>query len=361
MRIALVASPFISVPPSSYGGTELFIAQLANGLQKAGFDIVVYANGESKLDVEVRWIYERGEWPIKGELYSNLKDTNHTAWAVRDAWNEADIIHLNNVPGLVFSQFDGPQFVYTIHHPHNPELSRFYAYYPEVEYVSISGFQRGKEAMPRIHTIHHGVDLDSYRLQTLKQPYLTFLGRIAPMKGTHIAIEVAKRAGIPLKIAGEVQPIYREYFESQIKPHVDGRNIDYLGKIGLETKNELLGNSLAMLFPIQWDEPFGLVMIEAMAMGTPVLAFAGGAVEEVVQNGVSGRICADIDDMAQQAKKISGTFSPIVLRQYVQSKFSVERMVAEYAVLYRNSLSDFKLAKNIPDVPDDSEESQAIA
>ncbi len=361
MRIALVAPPFISVPPSHYGGTEFFIAQLAEGLQKQGFSVVVYANGESKVGVEVRWLYEKGEWPIKGELYSNLKDVNHSSWAVRDAWEDADIIHLNNAPALVFSRFRGPQFVYTIHHPHNDELSRFYSFYPEVDFVSISDFQRKKELMLRMHTIHHGVDMNSYGLQTDKKPYLSFLGRIAPMKGTHIAIEVAKRSGIPLKIAGEVQPIYREYFESQIKPHIDGKSIEYVGEADLAAKNELLGNSLAMLFPIQWDEPFGLVMIEAMATGTPVLAFRGGAVAEVVRDGVSGHICSNVDEMVQQARNLPGKFSPRTLREYVQTYFSTDRMVADYAELYRDVASNGALREEMADLSDDSEESQAIA
>lgn len=342
MRIALVASPFISVPPSHYGGTELFIAQLATGLKKEGFDVVVYANGESKLGVEIRWLYEKGEWPIEGELYASVKDMNHTAWAIRDAWDDADILHVNNVPGVSFSRFTGPEFVYTIHHPHKDELTEFYSYYPQVQFVSISRFQQRSETMSRIRTIHHGVDTASYRCQPKKQGYLCFLGRIAPMKGTHLAIEVAKSSGIPLKIAGEIQPIYREYFDSQIKPHIDGKFIEYVGTADLETKNELLGNSMAMLFPIQWNEPFGLVMIEAMATGTPVIAFPGGAVEEVIQEGVSGHICKSIDEMVQSVREAEGKFSPQKVREHIQRFFSVDRMVRDYATLYREIVPDIR-------------------
>lgn len=342
MRIALVASPFISVPPSHYGGTELFIAQLAIGLKKQGFDVVVYANGESKLDVEIRWLYEKGEWPIEGELYANVKDMNHTAWALRDAWDYADIMHVNNVPGISFSRFGGPEFVYTIHHPHSDELTEFYSYYPRVQFVSISRFQQRRETMPRIRTIHHGVDMAAYRCQSKKQEYLCFLGRVAPMKGTHLAIEVAKRSGIPLKIAGEVQPIYREYFESQIKPHLDGKFIEYIGPVDLKSKNELLGNAMAMLFPIQWNEPFGLVMIEAMATGTPVIAFPGGAVEEVIKEGVSGQICNGIDEMVRSVKDVRGKFSAETVREYINRHFSLDRMVVDYAALYREIIPDIR-------------------
>jgi glycosyltransferase involved in cell wall biosynthesis len=335
MRIALIASPFISVPPARYGGTELFIAQLAEGLTKHGLDVVVYANGESHLSVEVRWLYEKNQWPIEGELYANLQDMNHSGWAIHDAWDDADIIHLNNVPGLPYSRFDGPEFVYTIHHPHSQTLSGFYEFYPQAHYVAISQFQRERENMPQIRTIHHGVDMEKYPLQEKKGDYLAFLGRIAPLKGTHVAIEIAQKAGVPLKIAGEVQPMYREYFESKIKPHLDGKFIEYVGEADLASKNELLGNARAMLFPIQWNEPFGLVMIESMAKGTPVLAFPGGAVGEVVNEGVSGHICNSVEDMVESIRELDGRFDPVAVRKYAAENFSVDRMVNEYADLYR--------------------------
>ncbi len=335
MRIGLVASPFISVPPARYGGTELFVAQLADGLKKSGLDVVVYANGESHLSAEVRWLYEKSHWPVDGELYASLKDMNHSAWAIRDAWDEVDVIHVNNVTALPYSRFDGPNFVYTIHHAHNEHLSEFYSYYPQVNYVTISNFQQTREQMPRMRTIHHGVDMNRYPLQESKGKYLAFLGRIAPMKGAHTAIEVAKKSGVPLKIAGEIQPMYREYFESQVKPHIDGKLIEYVGEADLANKNELLGGALAMLFPIHWNEPFGLVMIEAMAKGTPVLAFPGGAVEEVIAEGISGRICRSVNEMVDSIHSLENQFDPKNVRAYATENFSVERMVKEYATLYR--------------------------
>jgi glycosyltransferase involved in cell wall biosynthesis len=185
-----------------------------------------------------------------------------------------------------------------------------------------------------MRAIHHGIDLNLYRLQTKKQNYHSFLGRIAPIKGTDIAIEVAKKSGIPLKIAGEVQPIFQDYFDSQIKPHLDGKFIEYVGEVDLAAKNDLLGNSLALLFPIRWDEPFGLVMIEAMACGTPVLALPGGSVEEVVRHGISGFVCQTPQEMAQYCRDLPGKFLPATVRQYCQQYFSVERMVADYLALY---------------------------
>jgi glycosyltransferase involved in cell wall biosynthesis len=339
MRIALIASPFISVPPKVYGGTELFLAHLAEGLRKLEIDVVVYCNGESTVGVEKRWLYSRAQWPVTAEVYANLIDINHTAWAVRDALNDCEVVHLNNLPGLAHSRFTGTPFLYTVHHPHEPGLSAFYQFYSGVQYVTISDFQRKREVMPRMRTIHHGIDLSLYRLCERKQAYLSFLGRIAPIKGTHLAIRIAKKAGIPLKIAGEVQPMFRGYFDKEVKPHLDGRFIEYVGEADMAAKNELLGNSMAMLFPIQWNEPFGLVMIEAMACGTPVLALPGGAVAEVVRNGVSGWVGRSWTDLAGRLPTVTADFIPARVREYVQRYFSVDRMAQDYAACYRDILN----------------------
>ena len=233
--------------------------------------------------------------------------------------------------------------IYTIHHPHQAKLSEFYGRYPDVHYVAISEFQRNQESMPRIRTILHGIDLSQYRLCEQKQQYLSFIGRIAPLKGTHVAIAVAKRAGIPLKIARDIQPMHREYFEAKIKLHIDGKFIEYIGLADLKAKNELLGSSMAMLFPIKWDEPFGLVMVEAMACGTPVVSLPGGSVPEIVRDEISGYVCHTVPDMAKRVKNIQ--ISPRALRQYVEENFSLERMVTQYASLYEEARSQLDSRK----------------
>jgi glycosyltransferase involved in cell wall biosynthesis len=161
----------------------------------------------------------------------------------------------------------------------------------------------------------------------------SFIGRIAPIKGVHLAIAAAKSAGVPLKIAGDIQPAYREYFERKIKPEIDDF-IQYIGVADLKAKNELLGNSLAMLFPIQWNEPFGLVMVEAMACGTPVLALRGGSVPEIVKDGVSGYVCRSVRELAKRVKQLN--FKPTELRAYVAENFSLHRMVREYEQAYKD-------------------------
>jgi glycosyltransferase involved in cell wall biosynthesis len=332
MRVALVAPPFITVPPQKYGGTELFIADLALGLQQERIDVTVYTNGESTIDCPTRWLYDAAEWPLSGEVEASLKGLNHAAWAMNEAAGSSDIIHLNNAPALSVSRFVDAPLVFTLHHAHEPALCKFYESFPQVSYVTISRFQQRQLRMPRMRAIHHGIDLSRYRLQEHKQPYLTFLGRVAPPKGTHVAIEIAKRAGIPLKIAGEIQPCYEDYWKTAIKPQVDGRFVEYVGEVGAEEKNELLGNSMAMLFPIQWDEPFGLVMIESMACGTPVLAMPGGSVNEVVLEGVGGHVRRTAAELAVCARNLS--ISARKTRAYVEKSFSSERMARDYIQLY---------------------------
>lgn len=332
MKIALIAPPFIAVPPRKYGGTELFIAELAKALAKKGVEVVLYANGASTVPVETRWIFEKEDWPISGGIESSLKSLVHSSWAVKDASSEADIVHLNMAPGLSFSRFVSTPFVYTVHHPFEQALTQFYKAFPDVNYVTISDFQRRQLSLPRLHTIHHGIDLNYCEVRKAEKTYLAFLGRIAPSKGTHLAIAIAQQSGIPLKIAGEIQPLYQEYWESQVKPHVDGKFIQYIGDIGPEEKSELLGHALAMLFPIQWEEPFGLVLIEAMACGTPVLAMPGGSVDEIVKEGVSGNVRGSVEELAQCAKNLK--LDSKTVREYVQQNFSLDHMVQAYMQLY---------------------------
>jgi glycosyltransferase involved in cell wall biosynthesis len=338
VRVGLIAPPLIPVPPSNYGGTELFVAHLATALQDLGVEVVVYANGESTVPVKRRSIYERAEWPIKDQGNAWIRDLNHTSWAVAEAQTGCDVVHVQSAQGITFSRWSHRPIVLTLHGPHDPKLSELYSFFPDVQYVCISHAQCREETMPRMHTVHHGIDLSQYRFVEQKQQYLSFIGRIAPLKGTHLAIDVARRTGIPLKIAGEIQPLNREYFERKIEPHIDGKLVEYIGLADLPTKNELLGNSMAMLFPIQWNEPFGLVMVEAMACGTPVLAMPGGSVPEIIEPGVCGYICRSVVEMAKRARDLN--INPGVVRKYVEENFSTFRMAQAYIQVYQTALHE---------------------
>jgi len=332
MHIGLIGPPFIAVPPLRYGGTELFMANLACGLHDRGHQVTVYANGDSRLPCSVKWRYEHTDWPASDPVRAALKNLDHLAWAIEDASRSADVLHLNDVAGVPFTRFTNRPVVLTLHHPHEPPLSEQYARYPDVHYVAIANWLAAREPMPRLHVVHHGVPLGHYTCSAVKDDYVAFLGRIAPCKGPHLAIEVARRAGIRLKIAGEIQPIFRDYTETQVLPHIDGRLIEYVGEADAVAKNALLSRARALLFTIQWEEPFGLVMIEAMACGTPVLAFAGGAVAEIVENGVNGWICRDVEEMAE---RLAGPLpTSDMCREAVARRFTVDHMVDRYLSIY---------------------------
>jgi glycosyltransferase involved in cell wall biosynthesis len=337
MRIALIASPFISVPPTRYGGTELFVAHLAEGLERKGIEAVVYCNGDSTVNAEKRYCYPRSEWPLSTETSGMLKELDHVSWSIEEAAKTCDLIHINSAPAITYSRYVSTPFVCTLHHPREIALTRVYERYPEIQYVAISEHQASVHPTLAVKTIHHGIDLTKYRLHVKKENYLCFLGRIAPIKGLHIAIDIAKRAGIPLKIAGEIQPIFREYFDTMVKPHIDGRFIEYVGEADLEMKNQLLGRSRGLLFPIQWSEPFGLVMLEAMACGTPVFALPGGSVPEIVRPGISGAINSSVEELADAVRNTA--YRPGAVRNWVEQRFSVDIMVRRYVALYEEILA----------------------
>lgn len=337
MRIALVASPFVPVPPLTYGGTELFIATLARHLCLAGHEAVVYTNGESTVPVEKRFLYSKTEWPVNSMVYQGLKEIHHTMWSVNDASQSCDIIHLNGPAGVSASLFTEHPVVSTIHHPHSETFRDHYGLNSNVAYVTLSKFQQEQESPLRSTVIQHGIDMDSHALGDGDGGYLCWLGRLSPIKGADLAIQCAKKLGIPLKIGGDVQPVYQKYFDEMVKPEIDGTFIQYLGELDLNGKNELLAGASAMLFPISWDEPFGLVMIEAMACGTPVLALRRGSVPEVIKDGTTGCVCESVDEMIeryQQAKVLDRS----TIRQYAEKHFSASRMANDHIALYQSLL-----------------------
>jgi glycosyltransferase involved in cell wall biosynthesis len=337
MRIGLIASPFIPVPPTRYGGTELFVANLAESLRRLNVHVSVYANGESTVRADVRWVYPKQDWPLPAEMSGLTKDLDHISWSIKDATEGCDLVHVSNALAVPFSRLSPLPFVCTLHHPCEPSITDLYERYRTVTYVSISHHQAAMHPTVASKVIHHGLDLSRYRFAEEKEPYLCFLGRICPIKGTHHAIAIARQLGMPLKIAGEVQPIFQNYYDTQIRPYVDGRNVEFLGEADFSMKNDLLSRATALLFPIEWEEPFGLVMVEAMACGTPVIAFPGGAVEEIVSDGISGTICHSVEDAVQALRE--NHFEARAVRDHAERHFSATAMARKYHHLYMSILN----------------------
>jgi len=335
MRVGIVASPFIPVPPKTYGGTELFIATLAEALVREGVEAIVYTNGDSTVGVEKRYVYPATEWPVDRIIYQGLKEVHHTCWSIKDASLCCDVIHLNGPAGVSLSLFTDKPVVTTLHHPHSEVFRDHYLLNTSVSYTSLSRFQQRRNEPLKSVVIHHGVDMRAHHFGEGDGGYLCWLGRLSEVKGAHLAIECAKQLGIPLRIGGDVQPVNQEYFDRMVKPHIDGHFIQYLGELNLREKNDLYAHACAFLFPISWDEPFGLVMIEAMACGTPVLALRGGSVEEIVMDGVSGFVCDSPAEMVAQYPAIE-RLDRRAIRRYAEEYFSAERMAREYIVLYQS-------------------------
>jgi len=342
MRVGIVAPPFIPVPPKTYGGTELFVATLAEALVQEGIEAVVYANGESTVRVEKKYLYSKAEWPVNQIIYQGLKELHHTCWSIRDASLDCDVIHLNGAAGVSLSQLTDRPVVTTLHHPHSEVFRDHYLLNSSVSYATLSRFQQNRNEPLKSMVIYHGVDMSAHRFGKGDGGYLCWLGRLSEVKGAHRAIECAKRLGIPLKFGGDVQPVNQAYFDAMVKPHIDGSFIEYLGELNIEEKNELYGRALAFLFPISWEEPFGLVTIEAMACGTPVLALRGGSVEEIVTDGLSGYVCDSVEQMVKRYPLIA-QMDRLVIRKYAEERFSAARMAQEYIALYQSLLTSSRI------------------
>lgn len=336
MRIALISTPFIRVPPSGYGGTELFCYELAEGLTRRGHEVTLFTTADSSVSCRVRALYATGQWPPTPE-----DEINHAAWAFAEIARDGgfDLVHLNSSLGVPFARYCRAPVVHTIHHRREDAISRLYARHPEIHYVAISERQRSLEVpLRQSHVIHHGVSPARYPVSLTDQGYLTHIGRYAPEKGTHLAIDVAVGAGLPLRLAGRTHPVDREYFEAEVAPRLrEAEGVTVEGEADHLTKIALLRGARALLCPLQWEEPFGLIAIEAMLCGTPVLGFRRGAFPEIVDEGVTGFLAedGDVETLMQKARELAG-FDRAACARRAQERFGAARMVDAYEDLYRS-------------------------
>jgi glycosyltransferase involved in cell wall biosynthesis len=334
MRIALISTPFVAVPPTRYGGTELMIAELTEGLVERGHDVTLFGTGDSTTPAELRSLYEKAQWPP-----NFLQDANHVSWAMQQVYDEDfDVVHANSAGALIFTRITSrPPVVYTIHHTRDEDLSSFYSYFPDVHYVAISHDQAERESGVRCaHVVHHGLDPAKYQWREQPGDYVCFVARFARVKGPHTAIDVAGDAGVPIRVAGEAHHVDAAFNEHEVAPRLHRAHVTALGSIGMAEKVPLLRDSRALLAPIEWDEPFGLALIEAMLSGCPVVAFPRGSVPELVEEGVTGFLARDRREMAEiiRAGGPLDDFDRRRCRERAVERFGRDRMVEEYESVY---------------------------
>ena len=339
MRIAILSPVWFPVPPAGYGGIEWIISLLADGLVEAGHDVTLFASGDSFSKATLAAVFEEAP---SAEIGKSAPELRHVL-ACYERAEEFDIVNDHSGPfAAALGGAIATPVVHTVHGPLTGRDGELYASLarvaPDVGLISVSLNQRKPQPdLPWVATCHNALDLDAYPVHSERGQYLLFLGRMSPDKGCHRACEVAREAGVPLRIAGKMrEPAEREYFEEYVAPHL-GDGIEYLGETSHGKKVALLQNARATLFPIDWEEPFGLVMIESMACGTPVIATRWGAVPEVIEHGRSGIVVGDYREMAA-ALADADRLEPLECRRSVEERFSAERMVREYEAAYASVL-----------------------
>jgi glycosyltransferase involved in cell wall biosynthesis len=337
MRIAQVAPLTEAIPPKLYGGTERVVHWLTEELVGLGHEVTLYASGDSITSAKLEAC-----WPRALRLDGSVRDANalHMLMLerVRRRHGEYDFLHfhLDYYPFSLFSRQSTP-FVTTLHGRLDlPEHQPVFTTFSSVPVVSISNAQRRPLPQARwVRTIHHGLPERLLTPQPVTPSYFAFLGRIAPEKGLDRAIRIAQHCGIPLKIAAKVDNVDRDYYQDKIRPLLDAANIEYVGEISDGEKPAFLSGAIALLVPIDWPEPFGLVMIEAMACATPVIAFNRGSVPEVVEDGLTGFIVEDEIGAIGAVDRLS-QLPRAKIRERFEERFTARRMAQDYLAVYRS-------------------------
>ena len=339
MRIAQVAPLFESVPPKYYGGTERVVSYLTEELVRQGHDVALFASGDSVTQAKLVATTRRS-LRLDKHCVDQLAPQMLMLERVVQSASSFDVIHFHvDYLHFPYSRRHNTAHLTTLHGRLDlPELVPLYREFHDMPVVSISSAQR--EPLPFANwlgTVHHGLPHDLYRFRAEAGEYLAFIGRVAPEKRVDRAIAIAKRVGLPLRIAAKVDAVDREYFESIVEPLLDDPLVEYIGEIGDGEKQEFLGNAKVLLFPIDWPEPFGLVMIEAMACGTPVIALRRGAVPEIVEHGRTGFVVGDLDEAIAATERI-GEISRQRCRELFEDRFTAARMASDYLALYESLL-----------------------
>ena len=345
MRIGVVAPVWISVPPEGYGGVEQVVSLLVEELVARGHEVTLFASGDSKTKASLRFAYETAPtdriWEVEPDAVHVGSAYTYAASRYRDG-EGFDLIHDHtNYLGVAFAACLPTPVVHTVHLPIDAERQAFYRRFAaEVYLTAISEYQlRDFSDIPWRGQVHNAVDVESLPFRETKEDFLVCLGRVCERKGQDRAIEVARRSGVPLVLAGRVHPGDAQFFEEHVLPHVDAEMVTFLGEVSNERKCELLAEARALLFPVREPEPFGLTMAEALACGTPVVAEPLGAVPEVITDRETGFLVTGLDAMTEAVSR-TGQISPARCRDEAETRFHPGQMVDGYEKLYRDILGE---------------------
>jgi glycosyltransferase involved in cell wall biosynthesis len=343
LKIAQVAPLFESVPPKLYGGTERVVSFLTEELVNLGHDVTLYASGDSVTSARLIPV-SKNSLRLDKDCVDSIAHHIVLLQMVQDALDEFDVIHYH-IDYLHFplSKLNQSTHVTTLHGRLNiPDLKHLYRVFSDMPVVSISKSQRKPlHNINWVGNVYHGLPTDLYKPNFNSGKYLAFLGRISPEKRVDRAIEIAVQCQIPIRIAAKIDKNDFEYYDTNIKHLLDHPLVDFIGEIGEHEKNDFLRDAIALLFPIDWPEPFGLVVIEAMACGTPVVAFRNGSVPEMITNGLNGFIVDTLDQAVEAVNNIS-RINRQTCRKSFEQRFTSEIMTAEYVKVYRQILQGIK-------------------
>jgi glycosyltransferase involved in cell wall biosynthesis len=336
LRIAQIAPVWLTVPPVDYGGIEAIIARLADGLVDRGHEVTLFASGGSRTKARLVTLYDEAQGMAQAVENPEL-ELPHLLQAYEQA-GEFDVVHDHTFPTgpSIGSGVANAAVVHTIHGPPAHETAKpiYERLGGRVHLVAISDFQR--QVTPEVNyaaTVYNGIDVEQHPFRAEKEDFLLFIGRLSPEKGAHLAAQAAKRLGRRLLLAGKMaEPDEKAYFDEEVRPHLDDK-IEYVGQVDDDTKLDLYARASCTLVPITWPEPFGLVMIESMACGTPVVALRNGSVPEIVEDGATGFVADDLDDFVEAVGRVD-TIDPAHCRRVVEARFSIAAMVTGYERVY---------------------------
>jgi glycosyltransferase involved in cell wall biosynthesis len=340
LKIAQIAPLWFSIPPEKYGGTERIVHFLTEGLVKKGHDVTLFASGDSKTKAKLISVIKKG-LIYQGIPWHDWRWNNFNYSVAFERANEFDIIHSHcshwNILGADFQKLVKTPLLHTFHNipkKSDPRWKIFDYYKNDINIVFISKSEKRNcpVKFKRSWVVYDGIDLNQFKFNPNPKDHFIWIARIDPIKGIENAIKVAEKSGVKLLLAGRLDPRRKDYFETKVKPHL-GKKIQYLGELSQEQLSDFYGSAKGCLFPIEWEEPFGLIMVESMACGTPVIVFDRGSAREVVEDGKTGFVVKNIPEMVKAIKKID-QIDRAACRKRVEDLFSYKRMVDDYEKIY---------------------------